>query len=252
MDAIKDMNATVQGLAKTVRRTAFVRLWRLGLIALVLLHLFPIRTGILRSCIVVLCVGVWTGFAALFCSARPAKVGWALVSVGALLILLGPGRPIDSAALRQEYVNSLHRYTGVRYIWGGESSRGIDCSGLVRTGLIDADFRSGFLTMNPALIRRGVALWWFDCSAEALKGEYRGATSALFDARDLNHLEYDRRILPGDFCVTESGHHTMAYVGEGAWIEADPHEGRVIILKSPSSNMWLDQPMQIMRWRQLQ
>ena len=56
--------------------------------------------------------------------------------------------------LRQKYVDSLVRYEGTKYVWDGENRLGIDCSGLVRKGLIDAAVRAGISTWNPRLIRR--------------------------------------------------------------------------------------------------
>ncbi|MFN2599036.1 MAG: NlpC/P60 family protein, partial [Pyrinomonadaceae bacterium] len=51
--------------------------------------------------------------------------------------------------MRRAYIASLESYEGTRYVWGGENSRGIDCSGLVRRGLINADFHEGVVTANP-------------------------------------------------------------------------------------------------------
>ncbi|MBV9868261.1 MAG: C40 family peptidase [Abitibacteriaceae bacterium] len=162
-----------------------------------------------------------------------------------------PARPAGRRAkLRQGYVVALNRYESVPYVWGGEGLRGIDCSGLVRRGMIDADLKTGFATANPALIRAGCDLWWHDCSAKALKEEYRHQTQLLLTTSSLNHLNY-AALLPGDFAVTDSGVHTLAYIGNQTWLEADPGAWKVIKVKIPSKIAWFSQPMHIMRWRQL-
>src|SRR5882672_11079140 len=66
---------------------------------------------------------------------RMALVGLPLL---AAIFLLLPGQPISPAPLRQDYVRALRRFEGTRYIWGGENRLGIDCSGLMRTALINS------------------------------------------------------------------------------------------------------------------
>lgn len=251
MTPSRDKDADVCGVqVANTRRTWFFRVWRLLVTCLVMVHLFPIRFGSLRALMVAGTIVVWFGALPLFWSRRWVRVTWAVATLGMAAMLLGPGRPDDPKALRNEYVASLKKYAGVRYIWGGENSRGIDCSGLIRVGLIDADVNRGIKTLNPALIREAVALWWFDCSADALKKEYRHNTVDLFDTRSLNGLDYSS-ILPGDFAVTESGVHTLAYIGDRGWIEAEPGPGRVLTIYAASKSIWFDQPMRIVRWRQL-
>lgn len=227
-----------------------LRAWKWLLALVIVLHLFPVRTGTLRLALLVCAALLWGGGLALFWKTKWARAAFAVVGLAFGALFLGPGRPGDAAVLRAEYVRSLCKYEGVRYIWGGESCRGIDCSGLVRVGLIDADFNRGLLTLNPGLMREGLALWWFDCSADALKNAYRGDTRPLFSAPSLNALDY-ALLLPGDFAVSENGQHTLAYIGDKTWIEADPGPGRVIKVTVPSQDLYFTVPMQIMRWRQL-
>ena len=75
----------------------------------------------------------------------------------------------------------------------------------------------------------------------------------LFSVPNLNTLD-DTRLRPGDIAVTEGGEHTLAYIGNHAWIEADPSAlvgDKVVIVIVPTHNAWFDIPMRLLRWRQL-
>ncbi len=196
-------------------------------------------------------LAVWFGIPFLFWDKKGTRTPWILITAVGTLAILGPGRTPDPVVLRTYYVQDMQQYTGSRYIWGGESPRGIDCSGLIRVGMIDSDFKLGISTFNPRLIRAGISLWWHDCSAAALKNQYRNSTIPLFDASNLNALDYSR-LLPGDFVVTNTGLHTLAYIGDRSWIEADPNALRVITLSAPNKSIWFGVPMTVLRWRQLE
>ena len=84
-----------------------------------------------------------------------------------------------------------------------------------------------------------------------MSNEYRGRTRFLFAADSLNTLG-QTNLQPGDFAVTRNGVHTLAYLGNGEWIQADPGEGKVIVESVPSKDSWFAQPMKIMRWRLLE
>jgi cell wall-associated NlpC family hydrolase len=165
--------------------------------------------------------------------------------------LAGPGRAYDRDGLRARYVASLRSYEGVRYVWGGENRFGIDCSGLVRKGLIQANLRHGVLTLNPRCMRSAATMWWYDCTARALRDGYRGWTRTCFTAPGLTKIDLER-IRPGDLAVTADGVHVFVYVGQGEWMEADPGQGEV--LRGPTSivNDWHSRPVDVVRWRQLE
>ena len=129
-------------------------------------------------------------------------------------------------------------YINAPYLWGGRTPFGIDCSGLVRRGLIDASFKEGVTTANPGLIRRSFLMRWFDCSARALQEEYREQTHRLFPVRSIQQLDH-ATLEPGDFAVTADGVHTLAYLGDKTWIEADPGVGRVIKVRAQAENAWI-------------
>ena len=165
--------------------------------------------------------------------------------------LILPGRKVDSNSLVKRYIDSARQYEGVGYVWGGENYLGIDCSGLVRKGLIDANLREGVLSANPACLRKAFELWWYDCSARALKKSYRNWTEPLFKASSINQLDH-HLLQPGDFAVTMDGIHTLLYLGNREWIEADPGIGKVILVTVPvEDNVWFNMPIQILRWKQL-
>jgi hypothetical protein len=106
-------------------------------------------------------------------------------------------------------------------------------------------------TLNPSLVRGSLDLWWHDASAKAMMEEYRGNTRVLFAAKSLNTLDYTK-LSPGDFAVTSSGVHTLAYVGNRTWIEADPGPMRVIQVRVPTKNAWFSMPVKIVRWQVLE
>jgi len=166
------------------------------------------------------------------------------------VFLILPGSEPDQVRLRKEYISVLKRYEGTVYIWGGENKIGIDCSGLVRNGLIDANVLVGIKTLNPKPIRTALNMWWNDCSASALRDGYRNYTKTLFKAENINSANIDA-MLPGDIAVTVDGVHVLAYLGENLWIEADPGVMRVILVKTPTNNPWFTVPVYILRWTQL-
>ena len=152
--------------------------------------------------------------------------------------------------LRDKYIKSLLNYEGTKYIWGGESKYGIDCSGLIRCGMINTNMKEGIKELNSRLIREALFLWWNDCSAKELGNGYRNKTIQIATAKSINEIDY-RLLLPGDFVVTESGVHTLAYIGNQTWIEANPDKMKVIVETNPNyDNNWFNIPVKVMRWKQ--
>ncbi len=173
----------------------------------------------------------------------------AVVVVGALGIAL-PGGPHDRERLRARYLASLRRYEGTRYVWGGENRLGIDCSGLVRNGLINAMAAEGLRSAKAALLRASMRLWWYDCTARALRDGYRAWTRPVLRAAAVRALAVEA-LRPGDLAVTADGIHVMAYLGGDEWIEADPGLRRVTRLHQDDDNPWLRVPVVVMRWTAL-
>jgi len=191
---------------------------------------------------------IWGGSLALWWNLRTVRFAGFAIALVLVAVAAWPGRQADIALLRANYVRSLVSYEGTKYVWGGENRLGIDCSGLVRRGLIDASLGQGLKTANPGLIRQSFLMRWFDCSAHALQKEYRGQTHRLFASPSIQQI--DPGILqPGDIAVTATGIHTLAYLGDQTWIEADPGAGRVIKVRASGENEWLKMPVDILRWR---
>ena len=212
--------------------------------------LYPVSTGYTRACGIWLFLVVWFGLVALVWRGRIARLAMLGITTMAAIFLLLPGRTQrDEAALRSGYVAGLLRYEGDRYFWGGESPRGIDCSGLIRRGLIDSLFLRGVRTVDAGLVRHALWLWWHDCTARELGegGVGRGMTTPLLETPSINALDH-ARIAPGDIAVTANGLHVMAYLGGNRWIEADPSFERVLTITVPTENGWFREPMKIVRW----
>lgn len=236
--------------------TASTRLLRLLWIAAVVLFiaiaLFPISNLKTRAGGLALFFVIWFGLIGLCWQRRLLRfllLGATLLS--AVFLLLPTRKPPSAESLRSDYIAGLQRYDGVTYVWGGESPKGIDCSGLIRRGLIDSLFCRGIRTLNPGLIRHALSLWWHDCTAGTLGEAHDGLTAHVLDAPSINQLDHSK-ILPGDLAVTSSVH-VMAYLGNSLWIEADPGVGRVIKVQAPArDNAWFETRLKIVRWSILQ
>lgn len=171
-----------------------------------------------------------------------------VVTIGVLGVLaLMPVREVDEARVRGRSIDEARALLGTPYVWGGENGNGIDCSGLVRTSFRRALVREAVTGVNPGLLRRAVELWFFDASALALKDGYRSFAVQVGPVQSLNVADVST-LRPGDFMVTANGLHTMAYAGQGEWIEADPGELRVISVTPPTKNPWFGEPAVLMRW----
>lgn len=240
------------------RKIGFV-IWLMMFALLLLAHWFPIRFGMLRFALVADTLALWLGALWLFWLNKLVRGVLLLGLLGLAIIIFAPAKPQNPQALRAQYVRALQSYEGTRYIWGGESKRGIDCSGLMRCALIDANTQQGWSTLNASAIRAAFSMWWNDSSAKAMKEEYRGLTRLLFTSPSINQIAINQpeysALEPGDIAVTSSGVHVLAYIGNQTWIEADPNEvvgNRVIKVQTPTKNAWFHTPVHIMRWRQLE
>ena len=234
------------------RRTAIL-LWVVGFCWLVAIVLYPVSTGLTRAAGATLAGLLALGLLGLWWRYRFLR--WPLLGlygiIGVFAVL--PGREqYDRLALRQEVAQALGRYEGVKYVWGGENFLGIDCSGLVRRGTIDGTFVFGVRTLNPLLVRKAVGFWWHDVSAREM-GLGAGRTARkVTEEKSITTLN-DKNLHPGDFAITSSGIHAVAYLGDHLWLEADPGEGKVVrVNASGTKNSWFRVPISVMRWRYLE
>lgn len=181
---------------------------------------------------------------------------WRLVLLGLPVLVavpfLLPGKPIDPDPLRTRYVAAMERMEGTRYVWGGESHWGIDCSGLPRRALRDTLWRIGMENGNGEAFRKWVEQWWFDTSAKALGQNYRGFTRPVGISGKLRDLDCDH-LEPGDLAVTTDGRHVLVYLREGKWIQADPMASKVIIVHAQRDQIaWFSSRVTVHRWRVLE
>jgi hypothetical protein len=222
-----------------------------GSVATVGLVAQPVSSGPIRLALLLTLAAALVG--ALVLARRWWLRGLALLPLAAVAaVALLPGGAHDTAVLQRAYVHQLGTYEGTRFVWGGENSLGVDCSGLVRRALMVAAVERGLREFDPALWRRAAHLWWNDASARALGDGYLGLTRHLFDARRLDAVDHGR-LRPGDLAVTADGIHVLAFAGGQTWIEADPQRGRVIRLSAArDGSLWLRVPVRLVRWRALE
>ncbi len=208
--------------------------------------LHPVHNRLLEVGMLVGAVLVWGALLLLARGYPKRRILWALPVLGLLPFAL-PGKAIDSNALRSDYVKRLRGYDGTRYVWGGESPLGIDCSGLPRRALRDALWAEGWQKANGTAFREWLSQWWFDSSARAMGQGYRGETRTLGLAGPLWKLDQPP-LRPGDLAVRADGIHVVVYLGGNQWIEADPGRSRVRCWDtSPRDGPWYE-PMVAHRW----
>lgn len=168
--------------------------------------------------------------------------------VAAAIISYAPNRQINEETLRAKYVDNLQSYGGCDYYWGGETSSGIDCSGLPRKAYRMAMLEEGLIRANPALIRHAFLQWQNDASAKAMRDGYREYLVPLGVTGVLKEIPTNK-LLPGDLAITTSGRHVIVYMGEDQWIQADPSVMKVHTLNAKKdSNVWFDAEISMFRW----
>jgi cell wall-associated NlpC family hydrolase len=171
-------------------------LWLLIPAAALGLYFIPLSNRFTKICTLMIVLVMWRGLLALMWPHRRLRwvvPGLTLLAAGFLQL---PGRAgVNDDAVRASYIHSLKSYEGSLYYWGGESRRGIDCSGLVRCGMMNGLAKTGLRSADPGLVRQSLSLWWNDASAWDLGKEHRGLTKLLFQARSINDADHSR-LLP--------------------------------------------------------
>lgn len=195
--------------------------------------------------------GAWVGITILLWRRKALRAGILMLPLLAVAPFMLPGNEIETEVLRQDYVRRLAEFEGTGYYWGGENSRGIDCSGLPRRAFRDALLAYGIRHLNGPAFRGYIEHWWFDASAKALGEGYRNYTIPLGVTGTIQEMDYDP-LLPGDLAVTTNGIHILAYAGDGQWIQADPGIGAVATLDGRTDdNGWFRTPVTTHRWQKL-
>lgn len=216
-----------------------------------LILLNPVNSIILRLAFLGSIGGAWTGCTIIGWKRKPFRIVALMLPFIAGMPLILPSGDIDPEELRQEYVRRMNGFEGTNYVWGGESSRGIDCSGLPRRAFRDALLVYGMKHYNGRAFRAYLEQWWFDASAKALGEGYRNYTSEIGTSGTIQQMD-DASLLPGDLAVTTNGVHIIAYVGNGKWIQADPGIGSVVTLDGRTAeNGWFVAPVTTHRWQLL-
>lgn len=90
------------------------------------------------------------------------------ITAAGLYVPLRHIAPLDSR--EQDYVALAERFLGAPYLWGGKTTQGIDCSGLVQVALNaagipcqrDSDMQERAFSVNVSLdaLRRGDMIFW--------------------------------------------------------------------------------------------
>jgi hypothetical protein len=226
------------------------QIWIWALLLTLIFGIYPVDYQITRLMFVSGLFLTWLGACVLGWQCRKGRIALLLVGLLAALTASLPGRAVNPQHLAEDYCRSLRFFDGVRYVWGGEGILGIDCSGLVRKGLVWGQLYHGFRTLNGQPIRAALDLWWHDSSALALRDGYRGWTTTLFPHGNIAEANHTL-LRPGDLAVTSDGVHIMAYLGTNTWIEADPSYHKVLTVTLPTDNPWFKRPVVFLRWKWL-
>ena len=227
------------------------RVWIWVVILTLLTCLWPVENRITRLALITGIIVIGSGALLLWWNKRGIRFTLLLLGVIPVLAVCLPGRDVNPNILEEDYVRNLRSFQGVHYVWGGEGFLGVDCSGLVRKGLFGGKLIYGVRTLNGRPIREAIELWWHDCSALALKDGYREWTSELARCNSITKMDHSL-LRPGDLAVSADGVHILAYLGNQAWIEADPKENKVIEVGIPTNNPWFHIPVVFVRWKCLE
>jgi hypothetical protein len=221
-------------------------------VGVVILLRNPINSKVLNLAFLLCIVGTWVTLTFLLWQNKIARYVMAAIPVLAAILFLLPANRINDTELRHDYLKRLNQFENTPYVWGGENSRGIDCSGLPRRALRDALFTYGIRHGNGTAIREAAAQWWYDTSAQALSQGYRDTTIGLGITGTIREID-TTPLQPGDLAITTNGIHLIVYAGEGKWIQADPGIGHVATLDGRTAdNLWFLSPVTMHRWSVLE
>lgn len=219
-----------------------------SLVALVAVNMDPVTTKLHRLAILCALIGIWLGPLLLLWKRKAVRIAFAVIPLVVITSFLLPGKAPERSGLRTDFLARMVSYEGTEYHWGGESGRGIDCSGLPRRAMREALFSDGSRHLNGGSLRLFLRHWWNDASAKALAEGYLDFTTPTGAGGTIAAMDY-ANLQPGDLAVTEDRRHILAFLGEEEWIQADPGAGKVIIGNGRTSpNGWFAVPVTIHRW----
>lgn len=221
----------------------------LSLIGIVVSYLHPLHSSVTKIALLGSIGAFWLCALIVFYQYYVYRTIFIVLPIIAIIPFVLPGKDVEPNELRSRYTQALRSYENSTYFWGGENKRGIDCSGLPRRSLRDALVGYGIAHANGKAFRLAAEQWWFDTSAKALGEGYRGFTTNLSLEGNIQSID-TTSLTPGDLAVTKSGIHTLVYLGQGKWIQADPGIGHVATLHGQSdSNTWFEEPVTFHRWK---
>jgi cell wall-associated NlpC family hydrolase len=133
-------------------------------------------------------------------SANSAVFASTLEASGGQMVTPKSGQMVDNGVTGADVVADAQKYLGVPYVFGGTTSAGLDCSGLVQRVYEDLGIQL------PRLV-----------SGQGTIGE---SVPSLADAQ------------PGDLIVCDGGNHIAIYAGNGMIIQAPKPGGQVEEMKN--------------------
>ncbi|RYD34518.1 MAG: peptidoglycan endopeptidase [Verrucomicrobiaceae bacterium] len=244
----RGLSADNGGMIRHLQRLIFIA----GLTGLIALAAWPYHDGALRYGLPLSLLATWSSGLWFVRKDKFPRMFLLVAPVVLAVPFVLPGKPLDADRLHTCYIAALRKLEGAPYLWGGESRRGIDCSGLPRRAMRDALLETGLATGNGTAFREWATQWWFDTSAKALGENYRGFTRPLGIVGKLSDLGTGS-LEAGDLAVTSDGRHVIVFLGNGEWIQADPGPWKVAI-GSPEKddNPWFSSHVRMHRWMMLE
>lgn len=216
--------------------------------AVVMVTLDPVTTTLHRLILLFALAGIYLGSLILFWKQKAVRIVLLIAPLFVITPFLLPAKEIEHGELREDFIKCMASYEGTKYHWGGESARGIDCSGLPRKAMREALFSNGIHHLNGESLRLFTKHWWNDASAKALAEAHMDFTTATGHSGTIAKMDY-AKLVPGDLAVTEDRRHILAFLGGEKWIQADPGAGKVTIENGHTSrNGWFAVPVTIHRW----
>ena len=237
-------------MSRNIRKTIILlKLTILYLLAYCVIIISPIRTKLISLFILFSPITYLLVLLFILRKKLILKIIGSIVIVFTIILFSLKNRCVSIEEIRNTYVIELIKYENTRYVWGGENINGIDCSGLVRKGMINALFKLGVRNLSSKYLYEAFKIYINDFSAKSIKEEYKNMFTKLLEIDNLNTFDHSQ-IMAGDILVTSNGVHTFAYVGNNKWIQADPGSNKVIVEAAPSkNNQWYEMKSVILRWK---